>query len=97
MLGQHSAVLRELFRNMREGGAAVRPEEPCDVSAALEGSSLKEVTCLLRLIYLPGNASPTGLASVEDAGLLPGVAALAHKLKAARILHCIEAYLAGER
>lgn len=70
---------------------------PAELSSAFAGCSPTEVAVFLRLLYSPDQATPGSLAAVHAhaAGLLAGVAGLAHRLDAAGLLVKIEGYLQG--
>ncbi|KAL4433896.1 hypothetical protein ABPG75_000337 [Micractinium tetrahymenae] len=99
VLSTQSAVLRELFVGQREGAGA--GETLLDLTPAFASSSasgegteaLEEAACFLRLIYCPQEAHPASFAALAAAGWLAGVARLAHRLDAARLLQGLEAYV----
>ena len=63
-----------------------------------KGASWQEAACLLRLLYSsPREAAPANLAVLAAAGLLPGVARLAHCLDCQRVLTAVDEFLQGRR
>ena len=62
-----------------------------------KGASWQEAACLLWLVHRPSSrAAPANLATLAAAGLLPGVARLAHCLDCPRLLRIIDKFLVGE-
>lgn len=77
------------------------PSTPCrqaipDISRAFEGGSTLEVVCLLRLLYNAHEAHPHTFTGLSAAGLLAGIARLAHRLDAASLLRSLHSFLLGD-
>ena len=65
------------------------------LSAHLQGAGLQPAACFLRLVYCPEDATPEHLAVLAGSGMLAPVAALAHNLRATRLVDRVGAYLQG--
>ncbi|KAL4433683.1 hypothetical protein ABPG75_000124 [Micractinium tetrahymenae] len=93
ILSAQSGVLHGLFASLGEGLPA--GEASPGISAAFEGGTPGEVLCLLRLLYNPGEAHPYTFTAMSSAGVLPGIARLAHLLDAASLLRSLESFVQG--
>ncbi|KAL4433895.1 hypothetical protein ABPG75_000336 [Micractinium tetrahymenae] len=76
-------------------GAAGGQRDGCRCRRVFEGSSLLPVACCLRLLYRPREAHSGSFAVLTKAGLLEGVADVALRLQAHRLLRAIKAFLQG--
>lgn len=68
-----------------------------ELSSTFADCSLCQAACFLRLVYRPDHASGAALAALHraEAGLLPALVRLAHRLDAAPLLGKLEACLQG--
>ncbi|PRW39059.1 hypothetical protein C2E21_7141 [Chlorella sorokiniana] len=94
-LAAQCEILQDLIAAYNSGelasGSAV-----LDLSPMFKGASWREASCLLRFIYHPrSDASPANLAVLAAAGLLPGVARLAHCLDCRPVLAAVDGFLTG--
>ncbi len=67
-----------------------------DLSRAFKGCALLPVACTLRLLYRPQEVNSRSFGVLAKAGLLEGVADVALRLQARRLLRSVKAFLQGK-